>query len=276
MKARRFTVWAAIAGCARARFGERPGCIFIRCIASTRRARSFFAATFEAEHNSEARLIAGAICDACSDEHHRFELWKDDLPVADGKTLGAPLDDGGLSPRALQAVRHALIALLNSDWRVSHSRRAARQGRRVGGRSGRCDAAAPHGGICPADAPASSRRGICRAVAGWRALELDRPARRRGRKDAGRFASWRQGRRDPALHGGDRRGVARSLRSGHIADRQKHGRARDHGAGYADKGAHRPDRRGRGDVPRCRGADRSRPAASRCSRPATGRRRWRS
>src|ERR1700722_18526641 len=82
-----------------------------------------FRHAFEAEHNSEARLIAGAICDACSDEHHRFELWKDDLPVADGKTLGAPLDDGALSPRARQAVRHALIALLNSDWRVSHSRR---------------------------------------------------------------------------------------------------------------------------------------------------------
>jgi CheY-like chemotaxis protein len=82
-----------------------------------------FRRDFEAEHNSEARLIAGAICDACSDEHHRFELWKDDFPVADGKTLGAPLDDGGLSPRARQAVRHALIALLNSDWRASHSRR---------------------------------------------------------------------------------------------------------------------------------------------------------
>jgi CheY-like chemotaxis protein len=82
-----------------------------------------FRRDFEAEHNSEARLIAGAICDACSDEHHRFELWKDDLPVADGRTRGAALDDGGLSPRALQAVRHALIALLNSDWRVSHSRR---------------------------------------------------------------------------------------------------------------------------------------------------------
>ncbi|HXL70427.1 MAG TPA: response regulator [Rhizomicrobium sp.] len=82
-----------------------------------------FRRDFEAEHNSEARLIAGAICDACSDEHHRFELWKDDLPVADGKTLGALLDDGGLSPRARQAVRHTLIALLGSDWRVSHSRR---------------------------------------------------------------------------------------------------------------------------------------------------------
>ena len=82
-----------------------------------------FRRDFEAEHNSEARLIAGAICDACSDEHHSFQLWKDDLPLADGKTLGAPLDDGGLSPRARQAIRHALIALLNSDWRVSHSRR---------------------------------------------------------------------------------------------------------------------------------------------------------
>jgi len=82
-----------------------------------------FRRDFEAEHNSEARLIAGAICDACSDEHHCFELWKDDFPVADGKTLGASLDDGGLSPRARQAVRHALIALLNSEWRVSHSRR---------------------------------------------------------------------------------------------------------------------------------------------------------
>jgi CheY-like chemotaxis protein len=82
-----------------------------------------FRRDFEAEHNSEARLIAGAICDACSDEHHRFELWKDDFPVADGKTLGALLDDGGLSPRARQAVRHTLIALLGSDWRVSHSRR---------------------------------------------------------------------------------------------------------------------------------------------------------
>jgi CheY-like chemotaxis protein len=82
-----------------------------------------FRHSFDAEHNSEARLIAGAICDACSDEHHRFQLWKDDLPVADGKTLGVPLDDGGLSPRARQAIRLALIALLNSDWRVSHSRR---------------------------------------------------------------------------------------------------------------------------------------------------------
>jgi hypothetical protein len=82
-----------------------------------------FRHTFEAEHNSEARLIAGAICDACSDEHHRFQLWKDDLPLADGKTLGALLDDGGLSPRAQQTVRLALIALLNSDWRVSHSRK---------------------------------------------------------------------------------------------------------------------------------------------------------
>jgi CheY-like chemotaxis protein len=82
-----------------------------------------FRHTFEAEHNSEARLIAGAICDACSDEHHRFQLWRDDLPLADGKTLGALLDDGGLSPRARQTVRLALIALLNSEWRVSHSRR---------------------------------------------------------------------------------------------------------------------------------------------------------
>lgn len=82
-----------------------------------------FRRDFQAEHNSEARLIAGAICDACSDEHHRFELWKGDFPVADGDTLGAALDDGGLSPRARQAVRHALIALLNSDWQVSHSRR---------------------------------------------------------------------------------------------------------------------------------------------------------
>ena len=78
---------------------------------------------FEAEHNPEAKLIAGAICDACSDEHHRFELWDNDLRLAGGTTLGASLDDEGLSPRARQKIRHALIALLDSDWRVSHSRR---------------------------------------------------------------------------------------------------------------------------------------------------------
>jgi len=82
-----------------------------------------FRHSFEAEHNPEAKLIADAICDACSDTHHRFELWKGDLPLAGGRTLGSLANDGGLSPRARQTVRLALIALLNSDWRVSHSRR---------------------------------------------------------------------------------------------------------------------------------------------------------
>src|ERR1700729_2308263 len=116
-----------------------------------------FQHTFKAEHNSEARLIAGAICDACSDEHHRFELWKDDLPVADGSTLGAPLDDGALSPRARQAVRHALIALLNSDWRVSHSRRLR----------GKVGAWAAEAGdtVQPVDAPGPHMRRLHRDVA---------------------------------------------------------------------------------------------------------------
>jgi len=70
---------------------------------------------FEADNNVEARGIASAICDACSDEHHAYELWKDDLPIAGGQTLASVLQ-----------VDHE-IALRNSYWRVSQSRRLSQR-----------------------------------------------------------------------------------------------------------------------------------------------------
>jgi|SRR5665213_65792 len=78
---------------------------------------------FEADSNVEARGIASAICDACSDEHHAYELWKDDLPIAGGETLAAVLQVGGLSAKAQQTVVDQEIALRNSYWRVSQSRK---------------------------------------------------------------------------------------------------------------------------------------------------------
>ena len=78
---------------------------------------------FEADSNVEARGIASAICDACSDEHHAYELWKDDLPIAGGETLAAVLQVGGLSAKAQQTVVDHEIALRNSYWRVSQSRK---------------------------------------------------------------------------------------------------------------------------------------------------------
>jgi hypothetical protein len=78
---------------------------------------------FEADNNVEARGIASAICDACSDEHHRYELWKDDLPIESGQTLTAVLQVGGLSAKAQQTVLDHEIALRNSYWRAGQSRK---------------------------------------------------------------------------------------------------------------------------------------------------------
>lgn len=78
---------------------------------------------FEADNNVEAKAIASAICDSCSDEHHRYELWKDDLPIESGETLASVLRVGGLSAKAQQTVADHEIALRNSFWRVSQSRR---------------------------------------------------------------------------------------------------------------------------------------------------------
>lgn len=78
---------------------------------------------FEADSNIEAKAIASAICDACSDAHHRYELWKDDLPIESGVTLSSVLRVGGLSDRARRTVLDHEIALKNSSWGVSRSRR---------------------------------------------------------------------------------------------------------------------------------------------------------
>lgn len=78
---------------------------------------------FDADNRAEARAIARAICDACSDEHYSYELWKDDLPIESGVTLASVLRVGGLSDRARQTVLAHEIALKNSSWAVSRSRR---------------------------------------------------------------------------------------------------------------------------------------------------------
>jgi len=78
---------------------------------------------FEAENNAEARAIASAICDACSDEHHTYELWKGDLPIEAGETMNAVLYVGGLSAKAQQTVVDHEIALRDSFWRVGQSRK---------------------------------------------------------------------------------------------------------------------------------------------------------
>ena len=66
---------------------------------------------FEADNNVEAKGIASAICDACSDEHYTYELWKGDLPIAGGQTLASVLQVGGLSAKARQIVIDHEIAL---------------------------------------------------------------------------------------------------------------------------------------------------------------------
>jgi hypothetical protein len=82
---------------------------------------------FEADSNVEAKGIASAICDACSDEHHRYELWKDDLPIESVQTLAAVLQVGGLSAKARQTVVDHEIALRNSYWRAGQSRKLSQR-----------------------------------------------------------------------------------------------------------------------------------------------------
>lgn len=83
---------------------------------------------FAADNNVEAKGIASAICDACSDEHHhRYELWKDDLAISGGETIASVLQAGGLSAKARRTVVDHEIALRNSYWRVSQSRKLSQR-----------------------------------------------------------------------------------------------------------------------------------------------------
>jgi Zn ribbon nucleic-acid-binding protein len=59
-----------------------------------------FRDNFEAENSADAKAIAGAICDACADEHHSHELWKGDLPIESSETLSAELRAQELSAAA--------------------------------------------------------------------------------------------------------------------------------------------------------------------------------
>ncbi|HUO01511.1 MAG TPA: hypothetical protein VMU31_01945, partial [Rhizomicrobium sp.] len=77
---------------------------------------------FEAESNAEAKGIAGAICDACADEHHSYELWKGDLPIESGETM-ALANILPLGEKARKIAHDHMIALRNSSWPVSRSHR---------------------------------------------------------------------------------------------------------------------------------------------------------
>ncbi|HZQ41371.1 MAG TPA: response regulator [Rhizomicrobium sp.] len=78
---------------------------------------------FEADSNAEAKAIAGAICDACADEHHSHELWKGDLPIAGGETLALAFDAVALNAKGRKTVHDHMIALSNSSWPAGRSRR---------------------------------------------------------------------------------------------------------------------------------------------------------
>lgn len=78
---------------------------------------------FDADSNSEAKAIAGAICDACADEHHSHELWKGDLPIAGGETLALAFDAAALNAKAQKTAHDHIVALRNSSWPAGRSRR---------------------------------------------------------------------------------------------------------------------------------------------------------
>ncbi|HEY5084198.1 MAG TPA: response regulator [Rhizomicrobium sp.] len=84
-----------------------------------------FRDNFEAENSAEAKAIAGAICDACADEHHSHELWKGDLPIESSETLSPELRAQELSAAARKIAQDRMIALRNSSWPVNRSRRLA-------------------------------------------------------------------------------------------------------------------------------------------------------
>jgi len=78
---------------------------------------------FEAGDNAEAKAIADAICEACADEHHSHELWKGDLPIESRETLASANGRAVLGAKARKLVHDHMIALRNSSWPVSRSRR---------------------------------------------------------------------------------------------------------------------------------------------------------
>ncbi|HWF65370.1 MAG TPA: response regulator [Rhizomicrobium sp.] len=78
---------------------------------------------FDADSNTEAKAIAGAICDACADEHHSHELWKGDLPIAGGETLAFAFDAAALNAKGLKTAHDHMVALRNSSWPAGRSRR---------------------------------------------------------------------------------------------------------------------------------------------------------
>ena len=84
-----------------------------------------FRDNFEAENSADAKAIAGAICDACADEHHSHELWKGDLPIESSETLSPELRAQELSAAARKIAQDRMIALRNSSWPVNRSRRLA-------------------------------------------------------------------------------------------------------------------------------------------------------
>ncbi|HEX4106027.1 MAG TPA: response regulator [Rhizomicrobium sp.] len=84
-----------------------------------------FRDNFEADNNAEAKAIAGAICDACADEHHSHELWKGDLPIESGETFDPEIQAHELSMAARKTAQDRMIALRNSSWLVSRSPRLA-------------------------------------------------------------------------------------------------------------------------------------------------------
>lgn len=77
---------------------------------------------FRCREQCQARAIAGAIREACADEHRSYELWKDDLPIDREETLAAP-EAGGLNGTARKIVLNRMIALCNSAWPIAKSRR---------------------------------------------------------------------------------------------------------------------------------------------------------
>jgi hypothetical protein len=81
-----------------------------------------FRDNFEAENSAEAKAIAGAICDACADEHHSHELWKGDLPIESSEASAPGIQVPELSAAARKMAQDRMIALRKSSWPVNRSR----------------------------------------------------------------------------------------------------------------------------------------------------------
>ena len=126
-----------------------------------------FRDNFEAENSAEAKAIAGAICDACADEHHSHELWKGDLPIESSETSASESRTQGLSAAARKIAQDRMIALRNSSWPVNRSRRL--------GETIAAWALGPAPVLRPsmiAGCASLPRHRIFRPFFGWRALDL--------------------------------------------------------------------------------------------------------